>query len=101
MEVDLTHEAFTRHANTSFLVQLDEENDVSLELTDISELKVSPRQEEFAIVFRGPLDKFLGQGTRAISHGEMGQFELFLVPIRQDVQSVYYEAVFNRVREQI
>lgn len=101
MEVDLTHEAFTQHTNTPFMVQLDEENEVSLELTEISDLKVSSRQEEFAVVFRGPLDKFLGQGTRLLSHESMGQFELFLVPIRHDAQGVYYEAVFNRVREQI
>lgn len=99
MEASLTQEEFTQHANTSFLVQLDEQQNVSLELTEVSDLKVSSRQEEFAIVFRGPLDKFLGQGTRSLIHERMGQIELFLVPIKHDAQGVYYEAVFNRVRE--
>jgi len=99
MEPSLTHETFTRHANTKFQVQVDENTGVELELTEISELKLHPNQEEFAIVFRGPSDIFLGQGVQAIKHDQMGQFELFLVPVRQDQQGFYYEAVFNRIRE--
>jgi hypothetical protein len=70
-----------------------------MELAEISELKVHPNQEEFAIVFRGPSNAFLQQGIRSVTHEQMGQFELFLVPIQQDTQGFYYEAVFNRVRE--
>jgi hypothetical protein len=95
----LTHEEFTQHANSKFQVQLDENTPVELELTDISEIKLHPQQEEFTIVFRGPLDRFLGQGARNFTHEKMGQFELFIVPIRQDAQGFYYEAVFNRLRQ--
>jgi hypothetical protein len=99
MERSLTYEEFTQHANTKFQVQLDENTAVELELTEISELKTHPQQEEFGVVFRGPLNIFLGQGVRAVKHDQMGQFELFIVPIRQDQQGFYYEAVFNRIRE--
>jgi hypothetical protein len=99
MEPSLTHETFASHANSKFQVQIDENTGVELELTEISELKLHPNQEEFSIVFRGPLDIFLGQGVRAVKHEQMGEFELFLVPIRQDQQGFYYEAVFNRIRE--
>ena len=71
----------------------------SLELTDVSELKLYPRQEEFTLEFRGPSDMFLGQGIRNFTHEEMGEFELFIVPVRQDAQGFYYEAIFNRMRE--
>jgi hypothetical protein len=30
----------------------------------------------------------------------MGHFELFIVPVRQDADGFYYEAIFNRIREQ-
>jgi len=100
MEASLTHEVFTQNVNTKFQVQIDESIGVQLELTEVSELKLYPAQEEFAIVFRGPLDKFLGQGLRSFTHDQMGQFELFIVPVRQDEQGFYYEAVFNRIREQ-
>lgn len=99
MEAALTHEAFTQQAGTKFQVQIDENTGVELDLTEISELKKYPQQEEFSLVFRGPSDMFLGQGTRSFTHNQMGPFDLFIVPIRQDEQGFYYEAVFNRIRE--
>jgi hypothetical protein len=98
MEASLTHEEFSQHANTNFQVQVDENTNVPLELTDVSEIKLYPQQEEFTVVFRGPSDMFLGQGIRNFTHDQMGEFELFIVPIRQDAQGFYYEAIFNRMR---
>ncbi len=99
MEASLTHEEFTKHAGTKFQVQNNESTSVELELVEVSELKLYPRQEEFTVVFRGPADAFLGQGGRLFTHEQMGQFELFIVPVRQDAQGFYYDAVFNRLRE--
>ena len=99
MEASLTHEEFSRYANTKFHAQIDETNVVQLELVEISPLKVYPRQEEFSIVFLGPLNAFLGQGVRPFSHEQLGEFELFIVPVRQDDKGFYYEAIFNRLRE--
>jgi hypothetical protein len=99
MQASLTHEEFARHAGTKFQVQVDENTAVELELAEVSELKQYSHQEEFAILFRGPSDAFLDQGARLFTHDQMGQFELFIVPIRQDGQGFYYEAVFNRIRE--
>ena len=99
MEASLTHEAFAPNANTKFQVQVDENTPVDLELVEVTELKVYPRQEEFTLTFRGPLELFLGQGMRGFTHDQMGEFELFIVPIKQDAHGFYYEAVFNRIRE--
>ena len=99
MEASLTHEEFTKNANSKFQVQLEERSPVELELTEVSEIKRYPHQEQFSIIFRGPLEIFLDQGTRFFTHDQMGQFELFIVPLRQDEQGFYYEAIFNRVRE--
>ena len=100
MGASLTHEEFSKHANTTFQVQVDENTHVDLELTTISELKLHPQQEEFTLEFRGPSDIFLGQGVRDFKHDQMGQFELFIVPVKQNQHGFYYEAVFNRIREQ-
>lgn len=99
MAPSLTHEEFTKNANTKFQVQADDKTRVEIELIKISELKLHPHQEEFAVQFRGPSDMFLGQGVRDFTHDQMGQFELFIVPIKHDEQGVYYEAVFNRLRQ--
>jgi hypothetical protein len=95
----LTHAAFADHVNTSFRVLLDDAEPIELELTELSELKITPQQERFAVVFRGPKEKFLGQGTRRLDHDKMGEFDIFLVPIRGDEAGFYYEASFNRLVE--
>ena len=100
MEASLTHEEFSQHANTEFQVLVDDNTSVPLELTSVSELKVYPQQEEFTLEFRGPLNMFLEQGIHNFAHDQMGEFELFIVPVKQDAQGFYYEAVFNRIREQ-
>ena len=99
MEASLTHEEFSKNANTKFRVQVDENTNVDLDLISVSEVKLYPQQEEFALEFRGPLDMFLDQGVRNFTHDQMGQFELFIVPIKQDQQGFYYQVVFNRLRE--
>ena len=101
MEPSLTHAEFTQNTNTKFQVPIDEQKSVELELVQVSEVKLFPQQEQFTILFRGPLDMFLGQGMQLFKHEQMGEFELFVVPISKDAQSVYYEAVFNRLREQV
>ena len=99
MQASLTQEEFSRHANSKFQVLVDRDTSVEVELTQVSELKLYPEQEEFSLVFRGPLNAYLGQGTRAFKHEQMGEFEIFIVPIAQDAHGYDYEAVFNRVRD--
>lgn len=100
MEASLTHEAFSQNANSKFQVQGNDNSPVELELIDVSELKVYPRQEEFTVTFRGPSSAYLDQGVRAFTHDRMGEFELFIVPIKKREDGFYYEAIFNRIREQ-
>jgi hypothetical protein len=95
-----TQQEFAKHLGTKFQVQVASEQTIDVELVEVSELKQSPRQEQFGILFRGPNEFFLGQGTRRLHHQEVGSTELFLVPIRQDATGFYYEAIFNHVREQ-
>jgi hypothetical protein len=99
MEASLTHEEFTKPVNTKFQVQNEENIPVELELIEISEMKLYPKQEEFSLEFRSPLNMFLSQGVHNFSHEQMGQFELFIVPFKQDDQGFYYQAIFNRLRE--
>lgn len=99
MEPVLAYDDFVQQANTKFEIQLEEQKVIELELTEISEAKRNGSQEQFALIFRGPLDVFLEQSTRSVSHKHFGQFDLFLVPVSQDAQGFYYEAVFNRFIE--
>jgi len=98
MDDSLTHEAFVQNVNTKFHVSANDTNQVELALAEVSELKQFKAHEQFAVVFRGPLDLFMGQGMRSFDHDKLGRFELFIVPIRQDREGYYYEAVFSRFR---
>ena len=95
-----TQQEFAKHLGTKFQIQVAPEQTIEVELVEVSDLKQSARQEQFGILFRGPNEFFLPQGTRRLDHQEVGSTELFLVPIKQDQAGFYYEAIFNQVREQ-
>ena len=92
----LEQNEFKKHLNTTFRV---EQNEASLELQliEVSDLRRLPGQENFWVVFKGPKDRFLPQGTNEFHHEVMGDFEMFTVPIREDGKGFYYEAIFNRL----
>lgn len=96
----LEHHVFAGLLNTKFRVVLDTPDLVELELVEVSDNKISERQEEFSIMLAGARDQFLGQGIRSLQHEHMGTVDLFLVPIKQDESGFQYQAVFNRVRGQ-
>jgi len=62
----------------------------------IQDGRSTPTQEQFSLLFYGPNDCNLGQGTFELEHETMGTFPLFLVPIGPDHQGLRYQAVFNR-----
>ena len=96
----LEHDVFAGLLHTKFRVVLDSPDLVELELVEVTDLKVSDRQEEFTIMFVGAVNQFLGQGIRSLQHGQMGTIDLFLVPIGRDEAGFQYESVFNRIRGQ-
>lgn len=101
MDNDLSHENMSNELNTTFSVKR-ETGDLPLELNEVSARKlVGQRNEQFSIIFRGPSDQPLGQGMMRMEHTRFGEFDLFIVPIRQDASGLYYEAVFNRFLDQV
>ena len=51
--------------------------------------------ERFSVYFKGPTRPFLPQKLYTLQHDQMGEFEIFLVPLSQNDQGFRYEAVFN------
>jgi hypothetical protein len=93
----LTKEMFSENVNSKFRILLEGLDPLEAELVEYTEITTSPRQEQFSAVFRGPLNIFLNQGLYGFEHDKIGQFVLFLVPIRKDDEGFYYEAAFNRL----
>ena len=97
MPAPLTEEEFSKHVNTKFRVAA--EPPIELELTEVkgysSKHEEQSGMERFSAFFSGPSDRFLGQKTYSVEHEQMGVFDLFLVPVKQDQSGFRYEAVFN------
>lgn len=49
---------------------------------------------QFSIVFRGPAEPALSQDTYTLTHDELGELTLFLVPVGIDADGATYEAAF-------
>ena len=69
---------------------------VAVELVDATELP--GRGECFSLVFHGPTDVPLDQRTYRMTHRELGDFPLFLVPLGPNADGAQeLEAVVNRL----
>jgi hypothetical protein len=93
---ELHKENCAEQLNTPFLVVQENAPAVTLQLIEVSGDGVKGQQEQFALLFRGPLETFLEQSLHHIEHGQLGQFDLFLVPVARKPEGFEYEAVFNR-----
>jgi hypothetical protein len=97
---------FSTQLDTSFRIHLSPIIAMDVELVEVTEKgavdgqqpPAAAGQERFSIVFRGSRDKRLQQGMYQMQHDQLGAFNLFLVPVGQAQDGVYYEAVFNRLR---
>ncbi len=69
-----------------------------LELVEVHETgrtSTTRKQSPFSLLFKGTRDHLLPQQLYRIEHDALGPMDLFLVPVKQDNDGYYYEAVFN------
>ena len=95
----LNKASFDPHLNTTFEVQTENMGIVDVELVEITE-KSDDFAERFSLIFRGDKTRILHQAIHKMKHADMGDLDLFIVPIVHDKQDgIYYQAVFNRLKE--
>jgi len=94
-----TEEEFRQNLNTKFRLVAETKTPVELTLVDVesrpSDAHEEAGMERFSVFFKTPLEYLLQQAVYPLSHPQMGQFELFLVPIAQESDGYRYEAVYN------
>ena len=94
-----TEENFRRHLNTRFNVRLNEGRTLPLVLEGVQPFPdithARGDMERFSLYFRGPAGALLPQRTYHVEHPEMGEMDIFLVPVEQDARGFRYEAVFS------
>lgn len=94
-----TIEMFAGHETSKFLMHYGDSQTAELELISVTDVGSSPRQAQFSLVFKGPLQGPAAQNIFTLEHEKLGALDLFLVPIARDKDGIRYEAVFNRMLE--
>jgi len=97
MSETVTRDAFAGCLESVFRVGQPSADQLELVLEQVSELSSSPGQETFSLIFRGPADRPLQQGSYPLEHDRLGLQEIFIVPVARDQRGISYEAVFNRL----
>lgn len=93
----LPKEVFYENLNTEFRVHFEPDITIKLELFEVYEGASTPQQEQFSLMFRGPLDPAFRQTICRMQHDRLGEVTLFLVPIARKPEGMIYESVFNRL----
>jgi hypothetical protein len=101
--VTLTRSTFAPHVHGTFVAHLEALRPIELKLTAVQDLPGTARatfpdrEGQFSLLFRGPRQPALDQGTYRVEHPAIGAFALFLVPVGESADARHYEAIFNRI----
>ncbi|MCI5180742.1 MAG: hypothetical protein D3911_15780 [Candidatus Electrothrix sp. AW3_4] len=109
MTMQLNFENLAPLLNDQFILQTDTEQQYDVELVEVKQLadpnraqyswqkkKDASASRSFSLVFRMPSELGAVQKTYEISHPVQGALgPIFLVPITEDEEGVYYEAIFT------
>jgi len=95
---NLTATDFSEHLDTKFRLFRQEGLPIDLILTEVDDGFDQKELEQFILIFRGPKDDLLGQGSYTVKHPRMGSLDLFMIPtISSDQSSYYYQVCFCRL----
>lgn len=97
---ELTVDDFSSCKDETFRCTAGEGRSFEMTLDEAAEIRTAQKPKEgqrktFSVVFRGPRDQPLEQGLVHVEHGRVGAHDLFLVPVAEDDEGRYYEAVFT------
>jgi len=91
----LTAEDFAPHLNTDYRVLDSQGGELTVRLSEVTPVLGGAQRNAFALLFLGPLDVRVTQGTFRFVHSEMGELDLFIVPIGPKGGGMGYEAIFT------
>ena len=88
---------FRPHLNTSFAVRSADGAPGRLVLVEVAERPITRDVEQFSLIFHAPAATAVPQGTHAVHHHVLGDFDLFIVPIgAPNGRRTVYQACFSR-----
>jgi hypothetical protein len=97
----VTHTTFAGFLGSVFQMEIAPGRTTAAKLIEVNPLSqcqppgAAERRVPFSLLFRVPPGLALTQRIYALEHPTLGRLDIFLVPIRQDVDGLVVEAVFN------
>ena len=97
---ELRYETVHPLIGSAFRITVPERGDIGLKIIDVCKVMErvkSPRlkREPFSIYLLGPSDVRFSQGTYPFSHDELGELEMFIVPLGPKNGGNQYEVIFT------
>jgi hypothetical protein len=101
MDKILQKSDFDPHLNTEFEISNDDAGSINIQLIEIDSWD-KDMTEGFSLLFKGPKENVMPHDTLKMKHDSMGEFDIFIGPVIYPKQDgVYYEAIFNRLKENL
>ena len=97
MSVPLTKAVFEQNLNSRFWLRDGDGERTQLDLVELKDGNAAPPREQFSLLFRGDKSRIHPQNNYPMEHEVIGSFDLFLVPVNQNNEGTFYQAVFNRL----
>ncbi|MFM9905537.1 MAG: DUF6916 family protein [Pyrinomonadaceae bacterium] len=90
---------FSDSLDTIFHTQMPDGTGFDLCLVGFEDVVSNSVQENFTLLFRAPLDAPQVQSIYRLHHDKLGAMDIFLVPVKKDEDGLYFEAVFNLIKQ--
>lgn len=92
---EMTADDFSALADRTFSITTSEAA-VPIELIEVKKLGAGERKNgAFSLLWQGPTKPYLPQQTFQVSHPEIGEHAIFLVPVAEKTIGFQYEAIFT------
>ncbi len=100
MQFATSPDVYTPHLNEPFVLHRPDGGTHTLTLKAVDTSISDDIQLCFSLLFAAEKDVVLPQHIYRMGHAQLGEFELFLVPIRHKRNGLLYEAVFNLLNDE-
>lgn len=92
-------QGFSGQVNSLFSARLEEGPVIEMCLVKLTEIVCNDVQENYSLLFRSNVDTPPEQGIYRMENPVLGTMEIFLVPVKKDEAGLYFEAVFNNLKQ--
>lgn len=94
---ELASADFKRHVGEQFRIHYGGAQPLPVQLSEVADAPslAANLRAPFSLLFHGPADGWLQQGTYTFEHDAMGRMDIFVVPLGSDAEGMRYEVIFG------